>query len=126
MATLETTTLAGPEDAQRFLLAVGVQGPVLHPRANVPDLGWQAPYRWNGWNRTLAIGSDANGQPVKLESVHYASEGSKPQWAGGSLIEDGIRLGNVEFAWENIAWPVEAMPAIAIILHPEHTPGVST
>jgi hypothetical protein len=112
--TVTLSVLENEDDAKKFLLAVGVQGPSLHPRANPPF----ARDRWNGWNYAKTMGVDARDRFVMIESWHFATE----RVDFSVSINGGTgRLGGF---FDEIRWPVQAFPARAIIQYPEHTPEI--
>jgi hypothetical protein len=115
MRTLETTVtvLENETEVKRFLLAVGVKAPTLHPRAASPHTR----DRWNGWNYTKTMGVDADNHFVVIEAWHFASGHTDHSVAlnGGTG-----RLSTGAFA--GINWPIQVFPAIPIIQYPEYTP----
>lgn len=106
------TTVATYDDLCAYMDAVGVTGPSLHPRArrggHVDDT-----HTWNGWNKTVTMGLDANGGHVSIELWHFAS-GHQDHEANGHLSGD---------VWERLAYPLQLLPALPVITHPEWTPG---
>ncbi len=108
------TVLENEAEAKKFLRDVGVRAPSLHPHVGSPD-AWK---RWNGWNHAKAIGTDADGGFVEIESWHFASgsvDYSVSANGSGSRLSTG--------AFNDVRWPIQVFPAIAIIRHPEHTPS---
>lgn len=104
-----TVTVPGDEALKAHLLAPGVNGPTLHPRANTDELR----DRWNGWNRAVALGLGADGLPVTAEVWEFAS-GHRDFEANGRLSGNALR---------DLAYPLEMLPAVPMIAHPEHTPA---
>lgn len=119
---LTTVTVETPEQVRDFLLEADVLGPSLHPRTlangGVPG-SWGDDGVWNGWNFATTCGRDANGVHVMLRSVHYASGQID---FNGSPVGETPCAGDLEFAFAQIAFPVEVLPVSRHILHPEHTP----
>lgn len=109
MGTLTTTTCPDVASLQAHLLEAGVKGPSLHPDVDSPS-AWS---RWNGWNEAVSIGVDAAGQFVRAEVWEFAS-GYRDWEANGGL---GL------WALERLAFPLEMVPAIPNVRHPEHTPA---
>lgn len=105
---METTTIATPAALEAHLLAAGVKGPTLHPRVNA-----ERPKRWNGWNMAVAMGMDANGRYVSVEVWEFAS-GHRDWEANGHLSGR---------PHDDLAYPLEMLPALPNIRHPEHTPA---
>lgn len=110
LLTKSTATIASCEELCEYMDAVGVKGPSLHPgtRPGTPRWG-----RWNGWNKAVAMGLDGNGEYVSIELWCFAS-GHEDHEANGHLSGD---------VWERLAYPLELLPALPVIHHPEHTPG---
>jgi len=113
MSHLTTVTIPDADAAREHLLAVGTKAPTLHPHVNSDD-PWE---RWNGWNKTRAAGMDANGEPLLLEAKHYAAGGTGYASVPVNLLSD-----DHNDAWSEIAFPLEMLPAVSVILAPEHTP----
>lgn len=114
---MQTTTLTSPDEVRGYLLDVGTPAPALHPDVDSDD-PWK---RWNGWNATLATGIDAAGLPVNFTAWHFASGGRVDFSAGivGCILTGGDDDDKI---FEGIKFPVEALPAVSHIRHPQHTP----
>jgi hypothetical protein len=106
---LTTVTVETPEALEAHLLAAGVKGPSLHPDADSDDTY----KRWNGWNLARAVGLDAHGQFVTAEVWEFA-RGHRDWEANGRLAGNPHR---------DLAYPLEVLPALPVIRHPEHTPA---
>lgn len=113
--TATVTILQNAEEAKRYLLDVGVQGPSLHPYVGSDD-HWK---RWNGWNHAKACGVDAEGRLVEMESWHFAAGG-----VDYSTSRNGGMGSLGSLAFQGFCWPIQVFPAIAVIRHPEYTPGL--
>ena len=117
-------TLTNPLELRAHLEAVGTLGPSLHPDVHSAD----SRKIWNGWNFTVTVGVDANGQPLQVQLWHFAS-GDDDISAG--LIGHGpghLGLKNYKANWRNrtdIVFPVELLPPVSLVLYPEHTPEKS-
>jgi hypothetical protein len=111
--TATVTVLENEQEAKRYLLDAGVQGPSLHPHVNSEN----PRYRWNGWNQAMAVGIDADGAAVEIESWHFAAGGV--DYSVASRGETGL-LGSTAFQY--VRWPIQVFPAIPVIRFPEHTP----
>jgi hypothetical protein len=118
---LTTTTIAGPIAAQYHLQDAGTPAPTLYPNIHVPDLGYSVPYRWSGWNRTEAVGLDANSNPVMIGLWHYAS-GHTHYAVEGPFVRGATLSSKPAAVFDQLAWPLEVLPAVAVILHPQWTP----
>lgn len=106
---METTTITTPAALETHLLAAGVKGPSLHPDVDSDDR-WK---RWNGWNQAVAMGMDAHGRYVSVEVWEFAS-GHRDWEANGHLAGR---------PHDDLAYPLEMLPALPNIRHPEHTPA---
>lgn len=114
--SVELTVLKNADEAREFLLAAGVKGPSLHPRASL-DVNTRE--RWNGWNHAVISGADANGGYIVVESWHFAM--GRVDFSVRCMGQDGhATLGNGCF--DPVQWPITVFPAVAHIRHPEHTP----
>lgn len=118
---METTTLRTPAQVRAFLEVVGTPAPSLHPHIGSDD-PWK---RWNGWNKTVVVGLDAEGFPFQADLHVYAEGGYTSLSAArvGSIPHGGLK----DKDWKtrvDIAFPVEALPAKSVIQHPKHTPKV--
>ena len=113
MSHLTTVTIPDADAAREHLLAAGTQGPSLHPYVGSDD----RMKRWNGWNWAKASGVDANGEPMVLEAMIHAAGG-----VGWTSTPRSLLSHNHQEAWRDIAFPLEMLPAVSVILHPEHTP----
>lgn len=126
---MKTTVIPSPAELRDYLAEAGTPGPSLHPDApqNHPNDKW-ARNTWNGWNFTVTAGVEAGGRPFIAYLTHYAS-GHSDLAAGpvvgvphGALKDDDLD----RWAKAGVVFPVEVMPAIQQILHPEHTPKVES
>ena len=115
--SIETITLRTPAQVRALLEVVGTPAPSLHPHIGSED-HWK---RWNGWNKTVVVGTDAEGLPFVADLSIYADGGNSLAAGRVGVIPHG-GLENDDWGRVSIVFPVEVLPAKSIILHPEHTP----
>lgn len=122
----DTVAVIDQDALREHLDAANVWGPINHPGANMPDCGYGPPEpgnvsRWNGWNDTVAVGTDSTGRPVVVGLHHYASGHVSP-WAG--YAGQTPRLSGADITWvtADFEFPLYLLPAHGVINHPEHTP----
>lgn len=111
--TLCTTRIENADEARAYLAAVGTPGPTLHPHINSRD----HLKRWSGVNDTTAVGQDANGNPVFIAA--HVGVWETPSYSTGM----GYAGHGGSHAFENVAFPIDMLPATSHVRHPEYTPG---
>lgn len=114
---MELTALNNEADILAHLRSVEVVGPSLHPNVNSENYR----NRWNGWNHAVAVGITNTGKTVEAMLSVYASGGEHVSIA----VNGGGRVMSTDPRWWALGpedYPLHMLPAVADILHPEHTP----